>query len=39
MNKLIPKDTALAWLIPTNTATHRMTLLHSLLYLNSSPKT
>lgn len=31
------KDTALAWLIPTNTATHRITLDHSRLNLWGSP--
>ena len=31
------KDTALAWFIPTNTATHLMTELHSLLQHSSSP--
>lgn len=32
------KDTTLAWLMPTNTATHLMTLAHSLLNLCGSPK-
>lgn len=32
------KDTALAWLIPTNTATQRITLDHSRLNLCGSPR-
>lgn len=32
------KDTALAWLMPTKTATQRMTLAHSLLNLWGSPR-
>lgn len=32
------KDTALAWLMPTNTATQRITLDHSLLNLCGSPR-
>lgn len=32
------KDTALAWLMPTNTAMHLMTLAHSLLNLWGSPR-
>lgn len=34
----IEKDTALAWFIPTKTATHRITLDHSLLNLCGSPR-
>lgn len=32
------KDTALAWFMPTKTATQRMTLDHSLLSLWGSPR-
>lgn len=32
------KDTTLAWLMPTNTAMHLITLAHSLLNLCGSPK-
>lgn len=32
------EDTALAWLMPTNTATQRITLDHSLLNLCGSPR-
>ena len=32
------KDTALAWLMPTNTATQRITLDHSRLYLSGSSR-
>lgn len=32
------EDTALAWFIPTKTATHRITLDHSLLNLCGSPR-
>lgn len=38
LKHMLLKDTALAWLMPTKTATQRMTLDHSLLNLWGSPR-